>query len=79
MKLSFLDADNKPNVGLCKESTLVMCLDLTKKGKGSAVFMLELGINVKINHGAMNAQSRVHLGLHNFLKFHRKVHLGLHN
>ena len=64
---------------LCKESTLVMCLESTKKGKGSAVFMLELGINVKMNHGAMNAQSRVHLGLHNFLKLQRKVHLGLHN
>ena len=64
---------------LCKESTLVMFLDSTKKGKGSALFMLELGINVNMNHGAMNAQSRVHLGLHNFLKFQRKVHLGLHN
>ena len=64
---------------LCKESTLVMCLDSTKNGKGPAVLMLELGINVNMNHGAMNAQSRVHLGLHNFLKFQRKVHLGLHN
>ena len=64
---------------LCTESTLVMWLDSAKKGKGSEVFMLELGINVKMNHGAMNAQSRVHLGLHNFLKFQRKVHLGLHN
>ena len=64
---------------LCKEITLVMHLDSTKKGKGYAVFMLELGINVKMNHGAMNAQSRVHLRLHNFLKFQRKVHLGLNN